>query len=154
MQPDHNINWALCFRDYHRWTIKRLHNYSLCLTISDSSKVRSQVSPYLVSSLLLTNPVYSLCVIATSWSNHAPAGSVTIPPSGPQSIYPSHGQTNPAIDQSHQPTPFRYPRRYTFMIALLRCDGWCSQSTLQVVVIKKQSHSHKEWLQCFIIIVM
>ena len=29
---------------------------------------------------------------------------VTIPSSGPQSIYPSHGRTNPAINQSHQPT--------------------------------------------------
>ena len=36
-----------------------------------------------------------------------------------QSIYPSHGRTNPAIDQSHQPNPFKYPR-HTFMIAHLR----------------------------------
>ena len=55
--------WALCFHDYHRWTIKRLHNYSLCLTIPDSSKVRSPVSPYLVSTLLPTNPVYSFRVM-------------------------------------------------------------------------------------------
>ena len=62
------------FSRHHRWTIKRLHNYSLCLTIPDSSKVRSPVSPYLVSTLSPTNPVYSFRVIATSWSRHAPAG--------------------------------------------------------------------------------
>ena len=67
-------NWALCFHDYHHWTIKRLHNYSLCLTIPDSSKVRSPVSPYLVSTLLPMNPVYLFRVIATSCACHAPAG--------------------------------------------------------------------------------
>ena len=62
------------FSRHHRWTIKRLHNYSLCLTIPDSSKVRSPVSPYLVSTLLPMNPVYSFRLIVTSWARHAPAG--------------------------------------------------------------------------------
>ena len=131
------------FSRQHRWTIKRLHTYSLCHTIPDSSKVRSPVSPYHVSTLLPTNPVYSSCVIfhpseqVTCW----PAISMKTYRVGPEYLS-SHGQTNPTIDQSHQPTPFKHPRWYTFMIALLRRDGWCSQSTLPVVVIKKRSHGH------------
>ena len=62
------------FSWHHRWTIKRLHNYSLRLTIPDSSKVWSLVSPHLVSTLLPTNHVYSFRVIVTSWARHAPAG--------------------------------------------------------------------------------
>ena len=129
------------FSRHHHWTIKRLHNNSLCLTIPDSSKVRSPVSPYLVSTLLPTNPVYSFRVITTSWARHALARLWSqFHRVGPRVSILSHGRTNPAIDQSHQPTPFRHPR-YTFMIALLRCASCCSRRTLPVVVIKKRSHS-------------
>ena len=100
-------NWALCFHDYHRWTIKRLHNYSLCLTIPDSSKVRSPVSPCF--NLVTDEPCLLVpCNCDLVSPSRTCKVMVTIPPSGPQSMYPSHGRTNPTIDQSHQPTPSRY----------------------------------------------
>ena len=41
------------------------------------------------------------------------------------------------------PTPSGYPR-YTFIVAHLRCGGWCSQSTHQKIVNRKRSHGPKD----------
>ena len=154
MQPDHNINWALCLSTI---IIAEPLNVTQHFPLShDTRFVQGPITGISIPCFNLVTDEPCL-LVPCNCDLVSPSRTcrvmVTIPPSGPQSIYPSHGRTNPAIDQSHQPTPFRHPR-YTFMIALLRCDGWCSQSTLLVVVIKKRSHSLTERLLRFIIMVM
>jgi hypothetical protein len=47
-----------------------------------------------------------------------------------QSIFPSRGRTNPALDVYASTYSIGNPRD-TFSVTLLRCDGWCNQSFLR-----------------------
>ena len=59
---------------------------------------------------------------------------------GPEYISPSSGWTNPTLDPWSSTNTFRVPKS-TFIVTLSRCDVWCHQSTLPVLVIDMISWS-------------
>jgi hypothetical protein len=129
--------WALHFLDYHHsWTNKH------CVTFPFVSRYRIRPRSdyrYLHIGFLpcyrrtlfysfvslwprdLVTHLQGYCHNSTEWA---------------QRVSILYGRTNPALDQSPHLLPFRYPR-HTFMIAHLRCNGWCTQSTLPAAVIMK-----------------
>ena len=84
------------------------------------------------SSSLLTNILYSSCDITTPWPSHTLAQAlwcnITV---WAQSTYPSLGWTNPVLIYFIllNISTSEYPR-CTFMVTLLRCNGWYTQSIL------------------------
>ena len=111
------------------WAVN-VESYSLCHC--DTSLVRDLIISIIIPSSisLPTSAIYSFpwyFILVTK--SHAAASDV-ISPSGPRvSFRHADGQIPLLIH-----TPLRIPLEYlscTFMITLLRCDGWCNQSILR-----------------------
>ena len=87
-----------------------------------SSETWSSVSRYLVQSRYWWTWFTRSHDITSSWPSHMFANFIdVISPSGPSSIFPSLGWTNPDLDHTPQHNPLAYLRG-TFMITQLWCD--------------------------------
>ena len=123
------------------WTIKRRNQFPLSrdiLLVRDPiiginhTLVRSRYRQVLFTRSVIWHPCDLVtCLQAVSMWYHR---------EGPEYISPSFGWTNPTLDPWASTNTFGVPNA-TFIVTLLRCDVWCHQSTLPVLVIDMISWS-------------
>jgi hypothetical protein len=111
VEPQTSMSYSHCFSD-------TCNIRDLIVGISIPSSISLPILPFTRSVIFHPRDLVTCCNIGWNLTEWA------------QSIFPSRGWINVALD-AYASTYSIGNRRDTFLVTLLRCDGWCNQSFLQ-----------------------
>jgi hypothetical protein len=111
VEPQSSMSYSFCFCD-------TCNIWGLIIGISIPSSISLPTLSFTLSVIFHPLDLVTCCNIGWNLTDWA------------QSIFSSRGRTNPALHVYASTFSIRNPRD-TFLVTLLRCEGWCNQSFLR-----------------------